>query len=408
MGSFEHDASGILTGLKVLSFGTFVAGNTCAMALAELGAEVVKIESRLRPEALRSYSTPDHPPIFEPSGIQTTALQAGLSRSTRGLCLEMSTEPGRQLFRALVGRCAVVMENFGKGQMERWGCSFADLVVHNPRLVMLSISGYGRTGPRSTYRAYGVTINNFLGLAAAWDPRDGTHFDHVAGIHGASAVLAALRQVKRSGQGVYLDLAQAESGAAVMAPLYLDDLANHRPWTAQPNEVPGALLSFVFRCAGADAWACIEIQDEEDWSAVCTLLERDDLRIAIGDIGDDATKQISQALEKWAAPLHPLQAALELQRVGVAAAPVQDTEDVWRDPQLRNRGATVEVVHPDIGPVEYPQSPDRMSVTTGRVQSRAPRLGEHSAEILARWLDLEDNEIQELADQGAIWYPPDS
>ncbi len=405
MGSPEHDAGGVLTGLRVLTFGAFVAGNTCPMTLAELGAEVVKIESRQHPEALRAYPTPDHPLLLEPSGIRTTALHAGLTRSTRSLCLEMSTEAGRQLFRDLTGQCAVVVENFGKGQMEGWGCSFDDLLAYNPRLVMLSISGYGRTGPRSSYRVYGSNITNFLGLAAAWS-HEGIHFDHVAGIHGASAILAALAQVERSGEGVYLDLAQADSGAAVMAPLYLDYLANHRPWQAQPNEVPGALMTMVIRCAGADAWAAVELQDEADWVALCTVLERDDLDPPGLGATDEAAQATRQAVEAWASRLHPMQVAIQLQAAGLAAAPVQDSEDIWRDPQLRGRGAVVDIAHPDVGHVEYPQSPDRMSESPGRVQRRGPRLGEHSTEILTRWLGLGENEIRKLVDQGATWNPP--
>src|SRR5271169_4327380 len=108
--------------VRVLSFGSFVAGNICALMLAELGADVVKIEARDRPEALRAYDAPGQPQVFEPSGIRTTALFAGMTRSLRSACIDMTSESGRAAFRRLAERAHVVMENLGPGTMETWGC----------------------------------------------------------------------------------------------------------------------------------------------------------------------------------------------------------------------------------------------------------------------------------------------
>jgi crotonobetainyl-CoA:carnitine CoA-transferase CaiB-like acyl-CoA transferase len=404
MVSSDRPATGPLDDVRVLSFGAFVAGNTCPMALAELGADVVKIESRVAPEALRAYHHPAHPIIKEPSGVETTVLFAGLTRSMRSLCLEMKTEAGRDLFRRLVGHCDVVIENFGPGQMDKWGCSFADLLPRNPRLVMLSISGYGRTGPRSSHRAYASNINNILGLTAAWAP-NGVHFDYVAGIQGASAVLAGLSRAQTTGHGVYIDLAQTDSGAAVMAPLYLEQLSNGNPWSAEPNEVPGALMSVVVNCQGSDAWVAIELEDAADWETICALLERPDLRLTTHLAKPHQRDALQAVIEQWASRLTPYQAAQRLQTAGIAAGPVQSSEDLWRDPQLRTRGAVVEIDHPDMGVVEFPNSPDHMSRTPGRVKYRGPRLGEHSHQVTAEWLRLTRTQIRELAAQGAIWSP---
>ncbi len=210
-----------LADVRVLSFGSFVAGNICALMLAELGADVVKIEARERPEALRAYDTPEQAQVFEPSGIRTTALFAGMTRSLRSAGIDMTSEAGREAFRRLVEQADVVAENLGPGTMESWGCSFADLRVRNPHLVMLSISGYGRSGPLASFRAYASNISNYLGLTSAWAP-DGIHFDFVGGIHGACAVVAALGAVDRGAPGVFIDMAQTEAGAAVLAPLYLE------------------------------------------------------------------------------------------------------------------------------------------------------------------------------------------
>jgi benzylsuccinate CoA-transferase BbsF subunit len=386
-----------LRGVRVLSFGAFVAGNICALMLADLGAEVVKIESRDRPEALRAYDVPGRPQIVEPSGVRTTALFAGMTRGLRSACLDMTNEGGRRAFRELSARADVVLENLGPGTMESWGCSYADLRAHNADLVMLSISGYGRSGPLAAFRAYASNINNFLGHTLAWAP-DGIHFDFVAGIHGACAIVAALADVARGAPGVDIDMAQTEAGAAILPALYLDYLANGREWSAGPNEVPGALFSGVFRCGGADAWVAVELEDDADWDILCTFLERPHLRPDVPGVD-----VVRAALEAWTATVTPLQVSLTLQGLGLAAGPVQDSEDLWRDPQHRSRGALVEVCHPDLGSLEYPDAPYPIRRDPARPRTGGPRLGEHTADVLMEWLGCGQADVDTLRSSGAVW-----
>jgi len=404
MDSSSSTPTSLLQGVRVLSFGTFVAGNICALMLAELGADVVKVEWRESPEALRSYATPEQEELFEPSGVRTTALFAGLTRSIRSACVDMKTEGGRDLFRALAGRADVVIENLGPGTLESWGCAYDELRKGNPRLVMVSISGYGRFGPLAGFRAYASNINNYLGLTGAW-ALDGTHFDFVAGIQGASAVVAGLAEVDKGIPGVFFDVAQYEAGAAIMAPLYLDSLANGRDWTAGNNEVPGAYLSGVFTCRGDDHWVALELEDASDWEALCGYLGRNDLLLKGTAVTAPRREELRRAIETWTRGLTPLQAAKRLQGVGLAAGPVQDSEDLWRDPQHRSRGCFVEVSHPDIGSVEYPVSPHRLSRTPGRVQSRGPRLGEHTRTVIFEWLGYDEGVVADLQQSAAIWEP---
>ena len=404
MDSSDSMPSSPLQGVRVLSFGTFVAGNICALMLAELGADVLKVESRENPEALRSYASPDQDELFEPSGVRTTALFAGLTRSIRSVCVDMKMERGRELGRALAGRADVVIENLGPGTLESWGCAYDDLRERNSRLVMVSISGYGRSGPLAGFRAYASNINNYLGLTDAW-AFDGIHFDFVAGIQGASAVVAGLAEVDKGIPGVFFDLAQYEAGAAIMAPLYLDFLANGREWSAGPNEVPGALLSGVFMCRGDDRWVALELEDASDWDALCRYLGRSDLLLHGAAVSAFGRQEARRAIEAWASGLTPLQAAKKLQSVGLAAGPVQDSEDLWRDPQHRSRACLVEVSHPDIGTIEYPVSPNRLSGMPGGVKSRGPRLGEHTGTVIIEWLGYDEGTVADLQRSAAIWQP---
>ena len=391
-----------LHGVRVVALGAFIAGNVCPQVLAELGADVVKVESLNRPEALRGYFSLDHGTLLEPSGVQTTAMYSCLTRSLRSVGIEADRPGGSETLRALMASADVVIENMGPGVMERWGCSYAELAAENPRLVMVSISGYGRTGPRGQYRAYGSSIANYLGLASVW-AFDGVHFDFVSAYHGAFAALGALRRAEATGTGTYIDLSQVEAGMAPMVPLYLDALVNGMPWSCDANEVPGAVLSAVVRCAGHDAWAAVELEDLDDLRVLAEVLERPEL---VAETRDDAAAKVAQVrghLEAWASQLTPMQVTVKLQHAGLAAAPVQDTEDLWRDPQLRTRGAFVEVDHPEVGLLEQPQSPDRLSRTPGRVRGRSRRLGEDSVEVLEDWLGLDADALDRLRADGAVF-----
>ena len=385
MASSEPGRRGLLRGVRVLSFGSFVAGNICTLMLAELGADVVKVESRAHPEALRADDAPGQTQVVEPSGVRTTALFAGMTRGLRSVCIDMTSDGGRRTFRRLAGRVDVVIENLGPGTMEAWGCSYGDLRADNPRLVMLSISGYGRSGPLAGFRAYASNINNFLGLTSAW-ALDGIDFDFVAGTHGACAVVAALREVDQGADGVFIDMAQTETGAAIMPNLYLDYLANGREWAVGPNQVPGSLFSSVVACRGSDAWVAIELEDERDWDVMCSFLELPDLRldpsIPATDVPLRAFRELPhEAVAEWAATVTPFQAAHRLQRIGLAAGPVQNGEDLWRDAQLRSRGAFVDVVHPDLGELEYPDAPLSDPPPRGP-RASGPWLGANTGEVL--------------------------
>jgi len=169
--------------------------------------------------------------------------------------------------------------------------------------------------------------------------------------------------------------------------------------------VPGSLFSGVFRCQGADAWVAIELEDVGDWTALCSFLERGDLDLDEDGCTPGRRESLREAVQSWSGTVAPLQAALKLQKVGVAAGPVQNSEDMWRDAQLRSRGAFVEVRHPDVGLVEYPDSPNPMRRTRGGDTPRGPRMGEHTAAVLGEWLGCSQADVDGLRRSGAVWLP---
>jgi crotonobetainyl-CoA:carnitine CoA-transferase CaiB-like acyl-CoA transferase len=394
-----------LGGVRVLSLGEFVAGNYTAQILAALGAEVVKIESRSRPSVVRMQPFNDAPTLaVEPSGATNTPMYASFSRGMLGVAIEMATDEGRQVFRRLAAASDVVIENFGASVMANWGCAYDDLLEHNPRLVMASLSGYGRTGPRASYLAYGSNIVNFTGVGAVWWTNP-TYGDFLTAAHAALAILAARRHAAATGEGVLVDASQVEVVASMAASLYLDVLVNGDD--ADGAEPPGAdsdsLFRHVFACTGDDRWAAVEATTLEQWDAVCTVVERPDLRAATTEDAIAGRSQLRDAIDEWAGIRTAVSAAQLLSVADVPAAPVANTEESYHDPQLHHRHFPANVSHPDLGFMSSPGTPYRLSVTPARTDGIGPRVGQHTRAVLRQWAAMSDADVDALVAAGVAY-----
>ncbi|MGH3149382.1 MAG: CaiB/BaiF CoA transferase family protein [Streptosporangiaceae bacterium] len=394
---------GPLSGIRAISFGTAIAGALSGTALAELGADVVKIESPSRPDNLRRLWAPEDPVVHEPSGADTSPMFANFNRTTRSVALDMKDQESVALFLRLAAAADVIVENYAPGVMQRWGLSYEQIAAVNPRIVMLSLTGFGHSGPRSHYLAYGATVCTFVGLTDAWRYPSGVHFDYLSEAHGVFGVLAALAARERTGRGTHVDLAEVETAAAVMGPMMLDYVVNGRASVVPGNQVPGALLSEVVRCHGDDRWLAVEAEDAADWRALAHFLGRADLAEAAqppdgqapdgqapdGQLPDEqARAELGAALTAWASERTAQQAMRMLQKAGLAAGAVQDAEDVVRDPQHRERHYLLEMDHPDLGVAEYAAPPHRLATTPPVVRRPTPRLGDHTVEVLGEWLGM--------------------
>jgi benzylsuccinate CoA-transferase BbsF subunit len=327
---------------------------------------------------------------------------ANFNRTTRSVALDMKDQPNVELFLRLAATADVIVENYGPGVMRRWGVGYEQIAAVNPRIVLLSLTGFGHTpGPRSHYLAYGSTVCSFVGLTHAWKYSNGVHFDYISEAHGVLGVLAALAARDRTGLGTHVDLAEVETAASVMGPLMLDYVVNGRDSAFRGNQVPGALLSEVVRCRGYDRWLAVEATDAADWQALAVLTGRPDLRPADLPPDDRARGELAAALAHWARDLTAQQAMRMLQRAGIAAGAVQDAEDLTLDPQHRARNFLIEMDHPDLGVAEYTAPPYRLAKTPPTVRRATPRLGEHTAEVLGEWLGMTPEESRRYA-----WPPP--
>jgi benzylsuccinate CoA-transferase BbsF subunit len=372
------------------------------MALAELGADVVKIESPTRYDNVRYLLAPDHPRIKEPGGAETSALFGGIARSVRSLTLDMATDRGKELFAGLVKKADVILDNFRPGVFARWGFSFDRLLELNPRIVLVSLSGFGAGGPRDGYVAYGGNISSFLGMSYVVGVGNGAHHDYVAQAHCSVAILAALAYRDRTGEGAQIDLAQTETGACIMGPVYLDALVNGRQTEKGAGVAHHAILADLFACRGEDQWIAIELVDEGDWARLTAAAGLSDGPPTDTSWSGADVDRARTAIAAWTATLTPHQVFQKLRRAGVSAGVVQRGEDLYRDPQLRERGFVIEVEHPDIGRLEYPAPLYHLSATPAAVKGHAPRLGADTADILKESLGLTESDVAELHEAGIV------
>ncbi len=392
-----------LDGVKVISFGTFVAGNTAAKLLAEMGADVVKVEARSRPEVLRTPAWAIGPTAVEPSGVPNTVMYATLVRGARNLALDLSRPEARPVFHRLVAESDILIENFAGKTLDRWECSFEHLTRYNPKLVMLSLSGYGRTGPRAGYLGYASTMSSYLGLSSAWRYTHPSCTDYVAAATGAVAALAALAGARATGEPCYVDVAQLDAMAPLLAGLYAAPLNLGHEDPIEVNRVPGSWLSGIFPSLGHDAWLALDIEDRADWAALCRVLERPDLLASDAEDAARLEPLLRQVVADWATRHSPFTAMHVLQRAGLAAGVVQTTEDIWRDPQLRVRRFAERVGQADLGLVTYPRSAQCWTKTPGRLRFPPARLGQHTFEVLREWLRLSDADLEDLVAKEAVF-----
>ncbi len=399
-----------LAGLRVLDFCWVGAGAFVTKLLAEHGAEVIKIESRARPDNLRVA------PPFRPGseGLDGSGYFASRNNDKKSFSLNMQEPRSHELALRLANSCDLVSNNFRPGVMEKWGLSYADVSEVNPGIIYLSMPMQGASGPHSQYIGFGSTIAALSGLVSLSGRPDrapigtGTHYpDHIPSPgHALVAVLAAIRRKQLTGEGCFVELSQLESMVALLAPA-ISRASSGGDTTRQGNRVPQHSPSAVFRCAGDDAWCAISARSDDEWHSLLHELDARELGVDERFATHDARKANEEALEEELAPRIALRANDELvsalQARGVPAACVLTSAEVLRDEQLRSRGFWRALLHPVLGEITAPAAP---FVTDGErtgPERAAPLLGEHTRELASSLLALDDDEIDVLVAEKVLW-----
>jgi benzylsuccinate CoA-transferase BbsF subunit len=370
-------------------------------ALSELGAEVVKIESRAKLDVLRLGNldgNPDHSWTFNDE-----------CRGRQSVCLDLGTPRGRELALELCARADVVAENNRGGVMEQLGLGFERVRARNPAVVYASSQGYGSDGPLAQMPSFGPLNLAFAGQHLLWNHEDApypcgstlAHPDHIAGKLLALAVLAALDHRDRTGEGQRVELAQTEAAAYLVGELYLEAPRGGEEPRARGNRSPHAVPHDVYPCAGADRWCAVAVPDDAGFERLRQALgwpADPGLATLAGRLARRA--EIDARLSAWTCERSAEAAAEALQAAGVSAMPVQGPDDHRADPHLAARGAIYSVSHPDLGPERHIANPLRMSRTQLRAAGPAPRLGADTEAVLVGVLGLSAAEVAQLVEAG--------
>ena len=398
-----------LAGVRVADFTWVWAGPFCTEQLAHLGAEVVRIETAARPCVTRLL-----PPFadFQP-GPNRSGYFNQYNQGKQSLTLNLKHPRGLEVARRLITKSDVVAENFANGVMERMGLGYEDVRRLKADIIMVSISGYGRSGPERDFVSYGPATVPLAGFSSVTGYKGSppmhigvSYGDPTAGLHGALAVMAALCHRRRTGEGQFIDVSLWEAAASLLPDALLEYQMNGEEPPRDGNRDPHMAPHGVFRCAGSDRWLSLAVDNEEEWRSLCAVIGDDTLAGDARFATLAERKRNEDALEaritEWTKTLSPEEATRRLQAAGVAAFPTMTNQDLAEDPHLDGRGFFVDLPHPEVGARHHAGIPWRLSATPCAVETAAPCLGEHNRRVLADVLGYSAAEIDALTAEGAL------
>jgi benzylsuccinate CoA-transferase BbsF subunit len=398
-----------LDGVRIVDFCWVGAGSYATKLLADQGADVIKIESRSRLDGIRLSG----PFAGGRQGVNTSGYFADRNTSKRSATINMKSEEGQRIARDLVAGADVVANSFTPGVMERFGLGWGDVQQLNPRIVYLAMSMQGDGGPERDYLGYGLTISALVGLhgLTALPGRlpvgTGTNYpDHIPNpCHAAFAVLAALRHVRRTGVGQYIDLAQTEATISVLGPAMLEFSLNGRDREPLGNSHDRYSPHGAYPAAGEDRWIAIAVTTDAQFTALAdTLGLAPEIPRELDEAGRrDRRAELDASVAAATATFDAVELAMRLQQLGVPAAPVHDAAGVVdSDVQLESRRHWVRLSHAEMGESLYNAPPFRFSRTPSELEVAAPLLGEHTVEVCRDVLGMDETEIERLTAEGVL------
>lgn len=401
-----------LEGVRVLDLTWVLAGPYCTRILADHGADVVKVESRGRPDPTRfaPFMHLSRGPHDDPD---TSGYFNDVNRNKRSITLDTRSPEGLEVLADLLAHSDVVVENFSSTVMTNMGFGYEQLRELRPDIVYVSMSGMGHTGPRSGWVSYADIVSAATGLTAltGWSADEVVgviygHGDIVAGLQAATAVLAALEYRDRTGRGQHIDLSQLEAMASHMGAAVLRATGSGQPGTPIGNAHPVMAPHGVYRCLGPDRWCAIAVRDDADWRRLCAVIERpdwaDDERFGHAAGRRAAAAEIDAAITRWTMSLPAELVAERLQRAGVPAGAVHTGRDlVEADPQLRAREFYVRGVHPKAGAYLHEGSPIRVGAAAA-LRRTAPLLGADTEDVLGEIAGYPPETIARLRAAGTL------
>jgi crotonobetainyl-CoA:carnitine CoA-transferase CaiB-like acyl-CoA transferase len=404
-GGHPKQGEGAWSGTRIVEFGAGAAGPIATRYFAEHGATVIRVESRTRPDFLRTYAVA----AGSPHGLEGSDLFDVLNAGKLSVTLNLKHPAGADLARRLVASSDAVAENFAPRALAGLGLDYPALAAVKPDLVMVSACLQGQTGPHRHYPGFGgqgaaLSGYNFL---TGWPDRApvgpfGTITDSLAPRFTAAALAAGLLYRRRTGRGLHLDLAQVEAALYSLSPWLLDYTLNGTVTGRDGNRSPRAVPHGAFPCRGEDRWVAVAAGDEDDWERLAKVIGTDDPSLAGFEARRERVDEVEEAVAAWTSGGTAAECAESLQAAGVEAVPVADFGDVADDPQLAHRSHFVPLTHGALGEGCYERNGFRLSATPSGYRRPGPTLGQDNEHVLGELLGLSAAEQETLAADGAL------
>ncbi len=417
-------ASYPLDGYRVVDFGSAWAGPQMTHIVADMGAEVIKVESRNRIDYGRMggaasakdllTKTPEAIVTAAPDSLELNPVFHLLNRGKLGITVDFTKPKGADLIKELIKKSDIVADNFTPGVLDKYSLGYESLAEIKPDIIVVSLCFAGHTGPLRGTRGYAPIITALAGLDSVVGYPDetipcGPRFafgDHVAATHGALAMLVALIHRNRTGEGQYIDMSAREASSVLIGDSLMDYTMNKRTQRREGNRDEVMAPHNCYRCRGEDKWVSIAIATEEEWQAFCH---------AIGDPEWANDARFSNALGRWQHQEemdrmiqvftleHTHYEVMDiLQKAGVAAIPSFNAAELCSDRHLDERGLLVVVDHPTLGAQMVFSPPWKMSLTPAEILTPGPPLGQHNEYVFCELLGLSQAEYSRLVEKEVI------
>lgn len=389
----------LLEGIKVVDFTWHLTGPLSTKALSDCGAEVIRVESRKRPDIQRV-------------GAKTGSFSQ-YNTGKLGITLNLATPKGLELCKRLIARADVVVENFAGGAMERMGLGYEVLRKIKPDIIMCSSCMQGQTGPHAKHPGSGHKLTSLAGYShiTGWPDRDpgfiGAYTDFIGPRFNIIAIMAALEYRRRTGKGQYLDMSQFENAVHFISGLALDYQVNKRAVARIGNQCEYAAPHNAYRCLGQDRWCTIAVFNDQEWRSFCDVIGNPewthDPRFTTLSARKKNEQELDKHIEDWTRDKTAEDVMTSMQNKGVPAGVVETGEDILdRDPQFKHRNTFVQLDHPDGGKYRTQAGPHFLMSKTKFDVRRAPRLGEHNEYVFKGILGLSEAEYDTLVKDGVI------
>jgi len=396
-----------LSGYRVVDFSWVWAGPLLGELLADMGAEVIKVETNKRLDSARL--TPGRSTV----GPETDFVFHSINRNKLGITVDMTDPRGAKLIRELISISDVALDNFSPMGLKKLNLEYAELSQANPQLVMISLPAAGQHGPLSNIVTYAPSLGALCGYSSLIGypgervlGEQTPYLDVTSSIHGAFAVLSALYYRESTGKGQYIDMAQIEVGASVIGEAFMEYFMAGRVLGTMGNRSPTMAPHNNYPCLGEDRWVSIAVDTEEEWRSFCTAIGNPpwvkEKRFSDKFNRQRNLEELDRLVSAWTINLSNYEVMDILQKAGVAATPCLDLMERFSDPHYAERGTHLQVEHPATGIDIIAGIPFKLSGTPGEVRRPAPMLGQHNDYVFRELLGRTESELAQLVEEKVI------